>query len=104
MISIGIRIANLVQNILISNYYALLLDRRLGKFLSWHSVTTVKLSIKILKKGLFYFSQKEEKQEEANTEKEKKKEAKPALFFFPLPSFWLFKWQESKEINAQKQN
>ena len=42
---------------------------------------TVSLSIKILKKGLFYFSQKEEKQEEAKTEKEKNKETKPALFF-----------------------
>ena len=53
MIRIGIRIANLVQNVPISNYYALLL----------------------------YFSQKEEKQEEAKTEKEKNKETKPALFF-----------------------
>ena len=38
-------------------------------------------SIKILKMGLFYFSQKEEKQDEAKIEKEKNKETKPALFF-----------------------
>ena len=42
---------------------------------------TVSLSIKILKMGLFYFSRKEEKQDEAKIEKEKNKETKPTLFF-----------------------
>lgn len=36
--------------------------------------------LQILKKGLFYFIQKEEKQEEANTKKKQNKETKPALF------------------------
>ena len=31
--------------------------------------------------GLFYFSRKEEKQDEAKIEKEKNKETKPTLFF-----------------------
>ena len=42
---------------------------------------TVSLSIKMLKMGFFYFSRKEEKQDEAKIEKEKNKETKLALFF-----------------------
>ena len=42
---------------------------------------TMSLSIKILKMGLYYFSQKEEEQEEAKTEKVKNKETKRVLFF-----------------------